>query len=153
VRRVLLAVSERRACKVLSQPRGTQRFKATKPDTDKPLVERMHELARQYTRYGYRRMYVMLWQEGFKVGGAGRDRVHRLWRRHGLKVPQKVHKRRRLGTIENEITRHAAAHIDHVWTYDFVKDQTTDGRPLKILTVVDEHTRECVAAPVARSFT
>ena len=92
----------------------------------------------------------MLQQDGFK---AGRDRVHRLWRRHGLRVPRKAHKRRRLGTIENGITRHAATHIGHVWTYDFVKDQTTDGRPLKILTVVDEYTRECLAAPVARSFT
>jgi len=64
-----------------------------------------------------------------------------------------MHKRRRLGTSANGITRYAAMHIDHVWTYDFVKDQTLDGRPVKILTVVDEHTRECLAAVVARSIT
>lgn len=110
-------------------------------------------LAEAVLRDGYRRMCVMFQQEGFKVGGAGRDRVHRLWRRNGLKVLQKVNKHRRLGTIESGITRHAATHIDHVWTYDFVNDQTIDGRPLKILTVVDEHTRECMAAPVAWSFT
>jgi putative transposase len=143
-------LSERRACRTLSQPRATQRHKGTKTDTDKPLVAKMHELAARHPRYGYRRVHVMLENDGFK---AGRDRVHRLWRRHGLRVPRKVHKRRRLGTIENGITRHAAMRMDHVWTYDFVKDQTIDGRPLKILTVVDEYTRECLACPVARNFT
>jgi putative transposase len=134
----------------LGQPRATQRFRGTKTDTDRPLVAKMHELARRHPRYGYRRIHKMLEEDGMK---AGRDRVHRLWRRHGLKVPRKVHKRRRLGTAENGIVRHAATHIDHVWSYDFVKDQTTDGRPLKILTVVDEYTRESLAAAVARSFT
>ena len=153
VRRVITDLSERRACKVLSHARSTQRFKGTKADTDKPLVAKMHELAGKHPRYGYRRIHAMLEQEGFKCGGAGRDRVHRLWRRHGLRVPRRVHKRRRLGTIENGITRHAATRIDHVWTYDFVKDQTLDGRPIKMLTVVDEHTRECLACPVARNFT
>ena len=155
VRRALPTVSERRACRTLDQPRATQRHTGTKTDTDKPLVARMHELARQHPRYGYRRIHAMLDEEGFKLGGvgAGRDRVHRLWRRHGLRVPRKVHKRRRLGTMENGITRHAAMRMDHVWTYDFVKDQTIDGRPLKILTVVDEYTRECLASPVARTFT
>jgi putative transposase len=143
-------LSERRACKTLGQPRATQRHQGTKTDTDQPLVARMHELARKHPRYGYRRIHAMLEHEGFK---AGRDRVHRLWRRHGLRVPRKMHKRRRLGTAENGITRHAATRIDQVWTYDFVKDQTIDGRPLKILTVVDEYTRECLACPVARSFT
>ncbi len=92
----------------------------------------------------------MLEQEGFR---AGRDRVHRLWRQHGLRVPRKTRRRRRLGTSAGSITRHAALHIDHVWTYDFVKDQTLDGRSIKILTVVDEYTRECLAAVVARSIT
>lgn len=148
-------LSERRACRVLGQPRATHRFVATKADTDAPLVTKMHELARKHPRYGYRRIHALLDEEGFKLGTAtaGRDRVHRLWRAHGLRVPRKMHKRRRLGTAENGITRHAATRIDHVWTYDFVKDQTTDGRPIKMLTVIDEHTRECVACPIARSFT
>jgi transposase InsO family protein len=118
--------------------------------TDKPLVAAMHELARKHPRYGYRRIQVMLEQEGFK---AGRDRVHRLWRNHGLKVPRKRRKRLRLGTAEGGIVRHAATRIDHVWTYDFVKDQTIDGRSLKILTVVDEYTRESLAVEVGRRFT
>jgi putative transposase len=150
VRRATTGLSERRACRTLGQPRSTQRFSGTKTETDKPLVAKMHELARKNPRYGYRRVHVLLEDEGFKTG---RDRVHRLWRRHGLRVPRKAHKRKRLGTAQNGIVRHAATHLDHVWTYDFVKDQTTDGRSLKMLTVVDEHTRECLACPVARRFT
>lgn len=92
----------------------------------------------------------MLEQDGFKTG---RDRVHRLWQLHGLKVPRRTIRRRRLGNAANGITRHEATSIDQVWTYDFVKDQTIDGRSLKILTVVDEHTRESLAVEVERSFT
>jgi putative transposase len=143
-------LSERRACTTLGQPRATQRHQGTKTDTDKPLVAAMHELARKHPRYGYRRIRVMLEQDGFK---AGRDRVHRLWRRHGLKVPRKTHKRLRLGTAENGVARRRAAGPNDVWTYDFVKDQTTDGRSLKILTVVDEYTRESLTVEVERSFT
>lgn len=151
-----LELSERRACKALSQPRSTQRYKGSKPDTDKPLVAAMHELARKHPRYGYRRVHAMLREEGFKLPdgkGAGRGRVHRLWRKHGLRVPRKVHKRRRLGASKNGIAHHAAAHIDHVWTYDFVSDQTTDGRSVKMLTVVDEYTRECLEVRVERRLT
>jgi transposase InsO family protein len=150
VRRALPDLSERRACKVLGQPRSTQRLVGTKADTDRPLVAAMQELAREHPRYGYRRIHAMLKRSGHR---AGRDRVQRLCRRHGLKVPQKTHKRRRLGCSANGVMRKRAEHPDHIWTYDFVKDQTTDGRPLKILTVEDEYTRECLAAPVARGFT
>lgn len=145
-----LDLSERRVCKAVGQPRSTQRYQGTKVVTDAPLVEAMLKVAEKHPRYGYRRVHVMLEQEGFRTG---RDRVHRLWRKHGLKVPQKTHKRRRLGSSEGGITRHQAVRIDHVWTYDFVKDQTADGRPVKILTVVDEFTRECLATEVARSIT
>jgi putative transposase len=150
VRRAVPGLSERRACKVLGQPRSTQRLVGTKASTDQPLVAALQELARQNPRYGYRRIHAMLKRSGHR---AGRDRVQRLCRRHGLKVPQKTHKRRRLGCSANGVLRKRAGHPDHVWTYDFVKDQTTDGRPLKILTVEDEYTRECLAAPVARGFT
>jgi transposase InsO family protein len=92
----------------------------------------------------------MLTREGFRVG---RDRVHRLWRLHHLRVPRRTIKRRRLGTSENGVVRRRAERIDHVWTYDFVSDQTADGRRIKILTVEDEHTRECLALEVARSIT
>lgn len=119
-------------------------------ESDGPLAMMMAALARRHSRFGYRRIHAMLEQEGFR---AGRDRVHRLWRQHGLRVPRKTRRRRRLGTSAGSITRHAALHIDHVWTYDFVKDQTLDGRSIKILTVVDEYPRECLAAVVARSIT
>lgn len=92
----------------------------------------------------------MLGHEGFR---AGRDRVHRLWRLHDLRVPRRTIKRRRLGTAEHGVVRRRAERIDHVWTYDFVSDQTADGRRLKILTVEDEFTRECLALEVARSIT
>lgn len=143
-------MSERRACVAVDQPRSTQRYEGTKVQTDQPLVAAMHELARKHPRYGYRRIHAMLEQDGFK---AGRDRVHRLWRTHGLKVPRRTIKRRRLGSSANGVMRRRAEHIDHVWTYDFVKDQTIDGRSLKILTVVDEHTRESLAVEVERRFT
>ena len=145
-----LGLSERRVCKAVGQPRSTQRYQGTKVNTDKPLVEAMVRVAQRHPRYGYRRVHAMLEQEGFR---AGRDRVHRLWRRHGLRVPRKVRKRRRLGSSAGGITRHQALRIDQVWTYDFVKDQTAEGRPIKILTVVDEFTRECLACEVARSIT
>jgi len=107
-------------------------------------------LAREHPRYGYRRIHAMLQADGFR---AGRDRVHRLWKLHGLRVPRRRIRRRRLGSSENGIVRHRAERIDHVWTYDFVSDQTTDGRRLKILTVEDEFTRECLALEVGRTFT
>lgn len=145
-----LKLPQRRVCKAVGQPRSTQRYHRTKGATDQPLVEAMLALARKHPRYGYRRIHAMLTSEGFRVG---RDRVYRLWRLHGLKVPRRTIRRRRLGTSEGGIMRKAASRIDHVWTYDFVSDQTTDGRRLKILTVEDEYTRECLALEVGRTFT
>jgi len=109
----------------------------------------MLELVRQHPRYGYRRIWALLRWEGFKVN---RKRVHRLWKREGLKVPQKQHKKRRLGSSGNGIVRHAATQKDQVWAWDFVHDRTEDGRPLKWLSVVDEYTRECLALEARRSF-
>jgi len=122
----------------------------TKGFTDRPLVSALLELAREHPRYGYRRIHALLRHEGFR---ASVGRVHRLWRLHGLRVPRRTIKRRRLGSSANGVGRRRAEHADHIWTYDFVKDQTIDGRPLKILTVEDEFTRECLASPVGRRFT
>ncbi len=110
----------------------------------------MLELVRRHPRYGYRRIWALLRAEGFKVN---RKRVHRLWKREGLKVPQKQHKKRRLGTSDNGIVRRRALHKDHVWAWDFIHDRTEDGRALKWLSVVDEYTRECLVLEVRRSFT
>ncbi len=146
----VLEVSERRACRVIGQARSSQRYEAKRPDQDRPLVDRMVVLARGNPRYGYRRIWALLRREGWRVN---RKRVHRLWRAEGLKVPVSQHKRRRLGSSENASTRKPAEHPNHVWSYDFVMDQTQDGRQLKMLPVVDEFTRECLSIDVERSLT
>ena len=145
-------MSERRACEAVGQPRGTQRYEPAEPDDEKALVKRMRELSARHPRYGYRRVWALLRQEKFAVN---KKRVHRLWRREGLRVPRKQRKRRRLspGHGENSCTRRRAEHPDHVWSYDFVVDGTSDGRRLKLLPVVDEFTRECLAIEVERRFT
>jgi putative transposase len=143
-------VSERRACKVLGQPRATQRRPAQVPDGEPALVRRMVELATQYGRYGYRRVTAPLRGEGFRVN---HKRVERLWRREGLKVPAKQPQRRRLWLSDGCCVRLRPAHAGHVWSYDFVKARTSDGRALRLLTVIDEFTRECLAIDVARRIT
>ena len=110
----------------------------------------MIELATQYGRYGYRRITAMLRDEGFKVN---HKRVERLWRREGLKVPQKQPKRRRLWLNDGSCVRLRPAYRDHVWSYDFVRDRTSEGRVLRMLTLIDEYSRECLSIDVARSLT
>ncbi len=113
----------------------------------------MVTLSRENPRYGYRRVWALLRREGWPVN---KKRVHRLWRKEGLRVPEgKQHKRRRLllGGSENGCTRRRAEHKDHVWSYDFVMDETEEGRRLKMMPVVDEYTRECLAIEVERSIT
>ncbi|MFQ5463992.1 MAG: IS3 family transposase [Phycisphaerae bacterium] len=144
-----LNASERQACRALSQPRSTQRFTCKERDGDKALIERMLAMVGEHPRYGYRRICALLRGEGWCVN---RKRVYRLWRQEGLKVPQKQCKRRRLGNSANGCVRHRAEHVDQVWSYDFVMDQTTDGRPAKLLPIVDEYTRECLSLDVARSI-
>ena len=109
----------------------------------------MHELARLNPRHGYRMITGWLRGEGWRVN---RRRVYRLWRREGLKVPAKRHKKRRVGSSEGGVIRRRATHKDHVWAWDFIHDRTEDGRPLKWLSVVDEHTRECLTLEVDRSM-
>ena len=142
-----LGVSERRACRVLAQPRSTQRHHRRVPDDASRLVARLVELATQYGRYGYRRITALLRGEGWRVN---HKRVERLWRREGLKVPQKQPERGRLWLTDGSCLRRRSEHRHHVWAYDFVAERTHDGRPLKILTVVDEYSRECLALVVAR---
>ncbi len=143
-------MSERRACQVLEQPRSTQRYAARVSDDAAQLVHRLHELVRVHPRFGYRRIAVLLQREGFQ---AGFDRVYRIWRREGLKVPQKQRKRRRLGKSENGCIRHRVERANHVWAWDFIFDRTASGTSLKWLTVVDEYTRECLCLKVGRRMT
>ncbi|MDQ3499203.1 MAG: IS3 family transposase [Actinomycetota bacterium] len=149
-----LGVSERRACEAIGQPRSTQRYVGRpKAEWERWLVERMVGLSRENPRYGYRRVWALLRREGWMVN---KKRVHRLWREEGLKVPGgKQRKRLRLaeGGSENGCRRKRAGYRDHVWSYDFVMDRTEDGRRLKMMPVVDEHTRECLAIEVERSIT
>jgi putative transposase len=143
-------VSERRACKALGQPRSSQRYQPQPRSDEAAVVKRMLELVRERPRFGYRRIGRLLAAEGRRVG---LSRMFRLWRREGLKVPQKKRKRRRLGSSVNGCDRRRALHKDHVWCWDFVFDRTTSGSTLKWLSIVDEHTRECLALKVDRSIT
>ncbi|HEY5657200.1 MAG TPA: IS3 family transposase [Myxococcota bacterium] len=147
VRKTLPEASERRTCRVLSQARGTQRYPRRLPDDEERLVEEMTRLATEYGRYGYRRVTALLRRAGWDVN---HKRVERLWRREGLKVPQKQPKRRRLWLNDGSCIRLRPERRDHVWSYDFVADRTSDGLPLKMLTVIDEYTRECLAIDVSR---
>lgn len=142
--------SERRVCRVLGQARSTQRYAALPRDGDEHLVRRMHELVRRHPRRGYRMVWGMLRLEGWRVN---RKRVHRLWRQEDFRVAGKQHKRRRLGHSANGILRLRAEYVNHVWALDFIHDTDALGRPLKWLSVVDEHTRECPALEVERSMT
>jgi putative transposase len=142
-------VSERRACLVVEQHRSTQRYRAIERDDEKELVKAMHELARKHPRYGHRRIGALLRRDGWAVN---KKRVQRLWRQEGLKVRSKSRKRRRLGSSENACARRKAERANQVWSYDFVHDLTEAGHQLKLLTVVDEFTREALAIEVGYSF-
>jgi transposase InsO family protein len=142
-----LEVSERRACKVLGQPRSTQRYERRLADDEPHLISRILALVKKYGRYGYRRITALLRKEGWRVN---HKRVERIWRQEGLKVPQKQPKRGRLWLNDGSCVRHRPEHRNHVWAYDFVHDRTHDGRAIRLLIVVDEYTRECLAIEVDR---
>jgi putative transposase len=104
-------------------------------------------LASEYGRYGYRRITALLRDRGWHVG---KDRVQRIWRREGLKVPQKQRPRGRLWLNDGSYLRLRRERANHVWSYDFVSGKTHDGRGLRMRTLIDEYTRECLAIRVAR---
>ena len=106
-------------------------------------------LACQYGRYGYRRLTALLRDEGWRIN---HKRVERIWGREGLKVPRKQPKRRRLWLNDGSCIRLRPQKKDHVWSYDFVLARTTDGRPLRILAILDEYTRECLSVSVDRQI-
>jgi transposase InsO family protein len=138
-----LAVSERRACKVLEQARSTQRRNLLPPSDEKQLTDDIIALATRYGRYGYRRITAMLKDKGWQVN---HKRVERIWRKEGLKVPKKQPKRGRLWLNDGSCIRLRPEYKDHVWSYDFMIDRTADGRAFKILNIIDEYTRECLAS-------
>jgi len=118
-------------------------------DDEDALTKDIVELASSYGRYGYRRVTMMLRHSGWTVN---HKRVERIWRRQGLKVPKKQPKRGRLWLNDGSCVRLRPEHKDHVWAYDFVAGRTHDGRAFKMLVIVDEFTRECLAIDVARNL-
>ena len=141
-----LGASERRACRVLGQSRSTQHRRRKVRADDAALRSDVVRLASRFGRYGYRRVTDMLRIEGW---GVNHKRVERIWRQEGLKVPQRQPKRGRLWLNDGSCIRLRPLYRGHVWSYDFVASRTHDGRALKLLTVLDEHTRECLAIVVA----
>jgi transposase InsO family protein len=140
-------LSERHACRLLGQWRGTQRYGPLRRTEEDALTRAIIALATQYGRYGYRRITALLQSAGWQVG---KDRVQRIWRREGLKVPQRQPKRGRLWLNDGSCVRLRPERANHVWSYDFVSARTHDGRTLRLLTLIDEYTRECLAIRVAR---
>lgn len=140
-------LSERQACRIVGQPRGTQRYSVIVRADEDALTRAILALAAQYGRYGYRRITALLREAGWCVGV---DRVQRIWRREGLKVPKKQRPRGRLWLNDGSCVRLRPERRNHVWSYDFVEAQTHDGRKVRLMTLIDEFTRECLAIRVAR---
>jgi putative transposase len=147
--RTKLDVSERLACRVLGQHRSTQRKTPKGRTDDAALTADIVALATQYGRYGYRRITAMLREAGWAVNV---KRVERIWRREGLKVPGKQPKKSRLWLNDGSCVRLRPERPNHVWSYDFVEDRTHNGRKFRMLNVIDEFTRECLAIRVDRKL-
>jgi putative transposase len=143
----VLGISQRLACRIVGQHRSTQRHQPVEPERDQALRAELRQLSRSHPRWGYRRAHAQLLNQGWCVN---RKAVQRLWREEGLRVPTRHRKRQRLGTSTCPADRLAAEHPDHVWALDYQFDQTTDGRILKLLNVVDEHTRQALTITVDR---
>jgi putative transposase len=133
----------------LGQWRRTQRYAAIQRIDEDALTEAIIALASEYGRYGYRRITALLQRHGWQVG---QDREQRIWRREGLKVPQKQRPRRRLWLNDGSCIRLRPERAHHVWSYDFVSAMTHDGTTLRMLTLIDEYTRESLAIRVARKL-
>lgn len=140
-------VSERVACRALGQSRSVQRYAPIQRSDEDALTQDIVRLAGMHGRYGYRRVTTLLQDDGWFVG---KDRVQRIWRREGLKVPKKQKPRGRLWLNDGSCVRLRAERPNHVWSYDFVATRTHDGRSIRMLTLIDEFTREALAIKVAR---
>lgn len=139
-------ISERRSCRLVSLNRKSCRYRH-KDKTDNDLVERLWELAIEYPRFGYRRIHALLKREGWKVN---LKRIFRLWKRESLSLPKRRTRKPRSNPLIG--IQPKAKRINQVWTYDFVFDQSLSGKSLKILTLIDEYTRECLVVEVGVSI-
>lgn len=138
-------VSERRACTVLGHSRSSQRYPKQSRTDEASLRQDIVRLAGQYGRYGYRRITAMLHAEGWRVN---HKRVERIWRQEGLKVPARQPKRGRLYLHDGSCIRLRPCWENHVWSYDFVSERLRNGRKFRMLTVIDEYSRRCLAIEV-----
>ena len=143
-------VSERRACRVIGQCRATQRYSSRKEEEDERLRSDVIRLASKYGRYGYKRITALLRQDGWHVN---HKRVARIWREEGLKVPSRQPKRSRLWLNDGSCVRLRPEYPNHVWSYDFVAERTHDNRSFRILTLIDEYSKESLALEPKRRFT
>lgn len=141
--------SQRRVCKLLNQPRSTQKYQCRIKDDEPALAKAILTMAKEYGRYGYRMITGLLNWDGWKVN---HKRVERIWRREGLKVPAKQPKRKRLWLNDGSCIRLRPRYKNHVWSYDFMMDRTHNGRPIRMLNIIDEFTRECLAIEVDRKL-
>ena len=140
--------SERRACRYLGVHRSTYRYPVKSPLPQQvQLHQRIVSLSWQYPRYGYRRIRAVLEREGWSVS---RKQVQRIRRKEGLKVHPKPQRIPRQGVSTGLPTQ--ATHRNHVWTWDFIFDRTDKGSTLKMLTMLDEYTRQCLAIRVERQI-
>ena len=147
--RQTLRISERRACRTLGQHRSTQRKEPRGLADEERLTEDIIELAREFGRYGYRMITGMLNNSGWHVN---HKRVERIWRREGLKVPQKQARKGRLWLNDGSCVRLRPERPNHVWSYDFVQDRTQDGRVFRTLNIIDEFTKEALVIRVKRKL-
>ncbi len=145
-----LKVSQRRACRVIGQVRTSQRYIPEVRSEEERLTVEIVNLATRYGRYGYRRITALLKQQGWKVN---HKRVERIWRKEGLKVPKRQPKRGRLWLNDGSCVRLKPEHKDHVWSYDLMMARTAEGKAFRILTLIDEYTREYLAILVDRRIT
>ena len=134
---------------MLGQPRTTQRYQPQRPGDERKLLAEMRSISHRRPRYGSPRVHRTLQATGWYVN---HKRIERIWREESMQVPRKQHRRRRLPNCgsENSCVRRRAQHKDHVWSYDFVTDRTEDRRQIRLLVVIDEFTRECLAIRVER---
>ena len=144
------SVSERRACRGVGFSRTSIRYRRREKSDESAIRKRLHVLARQRPRFGYRQMTRLLRLEGFRVSF---KRVHRIWKAEGLKVRQKQKKRRAKGKSKHACHRLRAERMNHVWCWDFIFDRTTTGHSLKWLSIVDEYSRRCITLDVGRRMT
>ena len=145
----MFGVSQRRACQVAGRHRSTQRLARSEPtEMEAKLRTRLRAISKKHPRWGWRKAHAILRSEGFAVN---KKRTRRLWREEGLKRPPRTRKRQRVGPQRGD--RLEATRPDRVWALDFQYDVTSNGRQLRFLNVVDEHTREALATTCRRSFT